>query len=57
MKRVYREVTTRPAADGWGIALDGRPTRTPGIGKGICFTFFDVGLGGLNLWLMLKSLK
>jgi chaperone required for assembly of F1-ATPase len=29
MKRVYREVTTRPAADGWGIALDGRPTRTP----------------------------
>jgi chaperone required for assembly of F1-ATPase len=29
MRRVYREVTTRPAADGWGIALDGRPMRTP----------------------------
>ena len=30
MKRVYKEVTTRPAAEGWGIALDGRPMRTPG---------------------------
>jgi chaperone required for assembly of F1-ATPase len=30
MKRVYREVTTRPVLGGWGIALDGRPMRTPG---------------------------
>ena len=30
MKRVYRAVTTRPVADRWGIALDGRPMRTPG---------------------------
>ena len=30
MKRVYREVTTRPAPGGWGIALDSRPMRTPG---------------------------
>jgi chaperone required for assembly of F1-ATPase len=30
MKRVYREVTTRPVPSGWGIALDGRPMRTPG---------------------------
>jgi chaperone required for assembly of F1-ATPase len=29
MRRVYREVTTRPAEGGWGIALDGRPMRTP----------------------------
>src|SRR5829696_1688227 len=30
MKRVYRQGTTRPAEDGWGIALDGRPLPTPG---------------------------
>ena len=30
MKRVYRQVTTRPVIGGWGIALDGRPMRTPG---------------------------
>jgi chaperone required for assembly of F1-ATPase len=30
MKRVYREVTTLPVSGGWGIALDGRPMRTPG---------------------------
>jgi chaperone required for assembly of F1-ATPase len=29
MRRVYREVTTRPAEGGWGIAFDGRPMRTP----------------------------
>ena len=29
MKRVYREATTRQAGDVWGIALDGRPMRTP----------------------------
>jgi chaperone required for assembly of F1-ATPase len=29
MKRVYEEVTARPVAGGWGIALDGRPMRTP----------------------------
>jgi chaperone required for assembly of F1-ATPase len=29
LKRVYREVTTRPLEAGWGIALDGRPMRTP----------------------------
>src|SRR5207248_717183 len=27
MKRVYKEVTTRPADGGWGIALDSRPMR------------------------------
>jgi chaperone required for assembly of F1-ATPase len=30
MKRVYKEVTTRPAVAGWGVVLDGRPMRTPG---------------------------
>ena len=30
MKRVYREVTSRAVPSGWGIALDGRPMRTPG---------------------------
>jgi chaperone required for assembly of F1-ATPase len=29
MRRVYKSVETRPAADGWGVALDGRPLRTP----------------------------
>jgi chaperone required for assembly of F1-ATPase len=29
MKRVYTSVDTRQAGDGWGIALDGRPLRTP----------------------------
>ena len=29
MKRVYNEVATRAAEGGWGIALDGRPMRTP----------------------------
>lgn len=29
MKRVYREVAIRPVAGGWGIALDGKPMRTP----------------------------
>jgi chaperone required for assembly of F1-ATPase len=29
MKRVYRKVMTRPVATGWGVALDGRPMRTP----------------------------
>ncbi|HEX5453729.1 MAG TPA: ATP12 family protein [Stellaceae bacterium] len=29
MKRVYKEVATRAAEGGWGIALDGRPMRTP----------------------------
>jgi chaperone required for assembly of F1-ATPase len=29
MKRAYREARTRQAGDGWGIALDGRPMRTP----------------------------
>jgi chaperone required for assembly of F1-ATPase len=29
MRRVYNEVTTRPAAGGWGVALDGKPLRTP----------------------------
>ena len=29
MKRVYREVMTTPLEAGWGIALDGRPMRTP----------------------------
>jgi chaperone required for assembly of F1-ATPase len=30
MKRVYKEATTRPGMGGWGVALDGRPMRTPG---------------------------
>jgi len=30
MKRVYEQVTTRRADFGWGVALDGRPMRTPG---------------------------
>ena len=30
MKRVYRQVTIRPAGTGWGVTLDGRPLRTPG---------------------------
>jgi chaperone required for assembly of F1-ATPase len=30
MKRVYKQVTTRPTGTGWGVALDGRPMRTPG---------------------------
>jgi chaperone required for assembly of F1-ATPase len=29
MKRVYTSVDSRRADDGWGIALDGRPLRTP----------------------------
>jgi len=29
MKRVYKSVETRPAENGWGIALDGRKLRTP----------------------------
>ena len=29
MKRVYREATARQVEGGWGIALDGRPMRTP----------------------------
>ena len=29
MKRVYTSVETRPAENGWGIALDGRKLRTP----------------------------
>lgn len=29
MKRIYRKVETRPAEGGCGIALDGRPMRTP----------------------------
>ena len=29
MKRVYREVRTRVAGEGWGVALDGKPMRTP----------------------------
>ena len=29
MKRVYREVTAHQVEGGWGIALDGRPMRTP----------------------------
>jgi len=29
MKRVYREAVTRRVEGGWGIALDGRPMRTP----------------------------
>jgi chaperone required for assembly of F1-ATPase len=30
MKRLYTRVETRPADGGWGVALDGRPMRTPG---------------------------
>jgi chaperone required for assembly of F1-ATPase len=30
MKRVYKQVRTRPAEGGWGIALDQKPVRTPG---------------------------
>jgi chaperone required for assembly of F1-ATPase len=30
MKRVYTRVETRPADGGWGVALDGKPMRTPG---------------------------
>ena len=30
MKRVYKDVTTRCVDTGWGVALDGRPMRTPG---------------------------
>jgi chaperone required for assembly of F1-ATPase len=30
VKRVYEEASARPAEGGWGIALDGRPLRTPG---------------------------
>jgi chaperone required for assembly of F1-ATPase len=30
MKRVYARVETRPVEGGWGVALDGRPMRTPG---------------------------
>ncbi len=29
MKRVYTTVETRPVGSGWGVALDGRPLRTP----------------------------
>jgi chaperone required for assembly of F1-ATPase len=29
MKRVYKSVTARAVEDGWGVALDGRPLRTP----------------------------
>ncbi|HEU0218253.1 MAG TPA: ATP12 family protein [Stellaceae bacterium] len=29
MKRVYKSVATRTTEDGWGVALDGRPLRTP----------------------------
>ena len=30
MKRVYKNATAGPAEAGWGVALDGRPLRTPG---------------------------
>ena len=30
MKRVYKTVATHPVDGGWGVALDGRPLRTPG---------------------------
>jgi len=30
VKRVYKSVTTHPLDGGWGVALDGRPMRTPG---------------------------
>ncbi|WP_447952316.1 ATP12 family chaperone protein [Sphingopyxis chilensis] len=29
MKRFWKEVTVAPEGDGWGLALDGRPVRTP----------------------------
>ena len=29
MRRVYKSVATRVAEGGWGVALDGRPLRTP----------------------------
>ncbi len=29
MKRVYKKAEIRPAEGGWGVALDGRPLRTP----------------------------
>src|SRR5438105_8004049 len=29
MKRVYKQATARAAEGGWGVALDGRPMRTP----------------------------
>jgi chaperone required for assembly of F1-ATPase len=29
MKRIYKSVTTQPVENGWGVALDGRPLRTP----------------------------
>ncbi len=29
MKRVYTRVETRPVEGGWGVALDGKPMRTP----------------------------
>ena len=29
MKRVYKKASARPAEGGWGVALDGRPMRTP----------------------------
>lgn len=29
MKRFWKEVAVAPEGDGWGIALDGRPVRTP----------------------------
>ena len=30
MRRLYRTVTSRPVEGGWGVALDGKPLRTPG---------------------------
>ena len=30
MKRVYKTVVTAPRDGGWGVALDGKPMRTPG---------------------------
>ncbi|MBV9966399.1 MAG: ATPase [Alphaproteobacteria bacterium] len=29
MRRVYKKAAARPAEGGWGVALDGRPMRTP----------------------------
>lgn len=29
MKRIYKSVKARATGDGWGVALDGRPLRTP----------------------------
>lgn len=29
MKRVYKKAAPRPVESGWGVALDGRPMRTP----------------------------